>query len=70
MAGARKIDAHQVAAAISGLAEAGFVLEQPRVGLSEVGQARYHEIRAVLDDVTARANAELVPPGTAHRRQP
>jgi DNA-binding MarR family transcriptional regulator len=54
--GARKIDADQVEATISELAAAGLVLpgDETRVGLSEAGQARYHEIRAALDDVTAR----------------
>ena len=54
IASARKIDAHQVETAISELAEAGLVLDQPRVGLSEVGRARYDEIRAAVDGVTAR----------------
>src|SRR3984893_18761898 len=51
---ARKIDAHQVETAISELAAAGLVLDETRVSLSEVGQDRYHEIRAALADVTAR----------------
>ncbi len=51
---ARKIGARQVETAISELAEAGLVLDQPRVALTEVGQARHGLIRAALDDVTAR----------------
>jgi DNA-binding MarR family transcriptional regulator len=61
--GARKIDAHQVEAAISELADAGLVLpgDQTRVGLSEAGQARFHEIRAALQDVTGRLFADFPP---------
>lgn len=61
IAGARKIDAHQVETALSELTAAGLVLDQPRVGLSEVGQARYHEIRAAVDDVTARLFGDFPP---------
>jgi DNA-binding MarR family transcriptional regulator len=61
--GARKIDAYQVEAAISELADAGLVLpgDQTRVGLSEAGQARFHEIRAALQDVTGRLFADFPP---------
>jgi hypothetical protein len=34
--------------------------QQP-VGLSEAGQGRYHEIRATLEDVTARLFADFPP---------
>ena len=33
----------------------------PRVSLTEVGQARYREIRAALDDVTGRLFRDLSP---------
>jgi DNA-binding MarR family transcriptional regulator len=61
--GARKIDAHQVETAISELAAAGLVLpgDETRVGLSEAGQGRYHEIRAALQDVTARLFGDFPP---------
>jgi PPOX class probable F420-dependent enzyme len=52
--GARKIGAREVEAAISDVAAAGLVLDQPRVGLTEPGQVRYREIRAAFDEVTAR----------------
>ena len=63
IAAARKIDAYQVEAAISELAAAGLVLpgDESRVGLSEAGQGRYREIRAVLEDVTARLFAGFPP---------
>src|SRR5579859_8136268 len=51
---ARKIGARGVETAISELAAAGLVLDQPRVGLTESGQARYLQIRAAFDEVTAR----------------
>ena len=59
--GARKIAADQVESAISELTAAGLVLGQSRVGLSEAGQARYREIRAALDDVTARLFGDFPP---------
>ena len=59
--GARKIDAHQVETAISELAAAGLVLDETRVGLTEAGQARYHEIRADLGDITARLFGDFPP---------
>jgi DNA-binding MarR family transcriptional regulator len=56
--GARKIDEDQVETSISELTAAGLVQEVPsdqsRVCLSETGQARHHQIRAALDEVTAR----------------
>jgi hypothetical protein len=61
--GARKIDAHQVETAISELAAVGLVLpgDETRVGLSEAGQGLYHEIRAALQDVTARLFGDFPP---------
>jgi DNA-binding MarR family transcriptional regulator len=59
--GARKIGAEQVEAAVSELANAGLVLDQPRVSLTEAGQARYREIRAALNDVTGRLFRDLSP---------
>ena len=59
--GARKIGAHQVQAAISELAAADLVLDEPRVGLSGAGQARYREIRTALEDITARLFAGFPP---------
>jgi DNA-binding MarR family transcriptional regulator len=59
--GARKIDAHQVETALSELAAAGLVLDETRVGLTGAGQARYHEIRADLGDVTARLFGDFPP---------
>ncbi len=59
--GARKIDAEQVETAVRELAAAGLVLDQPRVRLTEAGQARYREIRAALDDVTGRLFGDIPP---------
>jgi hypothetical protein len=59
--GARKIGAEQVEAAVSELANAGLVLDQPRVSLTEAGQARDREIRAALNDVTGRLFRDLSP---------
>ena len=58
---ARKIDAHQVETAIAELTAAGLVLpgDQPR--LSETGQARHHEIRTALEEITARLFGDFPP---------
>ncbi len=65
IAGARKIDKHEVETSISELTAAGLVQQlpgdQPRVGLSETGQARYHQIRTDLEEVTARLFADFPP---------
>jgi hypothetical protein len=58
---ARKIGAEQVAAAVAELAAVGLALDQPRVSLTESGQARYREIRAALDDVTGRLFGDFPP---------
>jgi len=58
---ARKTDVRQVETAISELAAAGLVRDETSVGLSEAGQARYHEIRADLEDVTARLFGDFPP---------
>jgi len=52
--GARKIGVSEVETAISELAAAGLALDQPRIGLTEPGHARYLQIRAAFDEVTAR----------------
>jgi DNA-binding MarR family transcriptional regulator len=63
ISGARKIDKHEVETSLSELTAAGLVEqlpgEQPRVRLSETGQARYHEIRTALEEITARLFGEL-----------
>jgi len=63
IADARKIDAYQVEAAISELTAAGLVLPggESHVSLSEAGQDRYREIRAALEDITARLFADFPP---------
>jgi DNA-binding MarR family transcriptional regulator len=61
IATARKIDARQVETALAELAGAGLVLDQPRIILTEAGQARYDGIRAALDDVTARLFGDFPP---------
>jgi DNA-binding MarR family transcriptional regulator len=59
--GARKIDAQLVETAISELTAAGLLLDRPRVCLTEAGQARYREIRAALDEITARLFGDFPP---------
>jgi DNA-binding MarR family transcriptional regulator len=59
--GARKIGAEQVEAAVFELANAGLILDQPCVSLTETGRARYREIRAALDEVTGRLFGDLPP---------
>jgi hypothetical protein len=59
---ARKIDAPLVETAIAELTAAGLVLDGSQVGLTEAGRARHREIRATLDEVTARLFGDL-PPG-------
>jgi DNA-binding MarR family transcriptional regulator len=61
IAGARKIGAEQVEAAVSELAATGLALDQPHVSLTEAGQARYREIRAALDEVTGRLFGDFPP---------
>jgi len=62
---ARKLDGSQVEAAISELITAGLLQPlpggDPRVALTGTSQARYHQIRAVLDEVTARLFGSLPP---------
>ena len=59
--GARKIDAQLVEIAISELTSAGLILDRSRVGLTEAGQARHREIRAALNEVTARLFGDFPP---------
>jgi DNA-binding MarR family transcriptional regulator len=63
--GARKLDDSEVEAAISELITAGLVQplpgDLPRVGLTDAGQARYLQIRAALDEITARLFGDLPP---------
>ncbi len=59
--GARKIDAQLVETAISELTSAGLILDRSRVGLTEAGQARHREIRAALNEITARLFGDFPP---------
>lgn len=59
--GARKIDAQLVETAISELTAAGLILDRSRVGLTEAGQARHREIRAALNEITARLFGDFPP---------
>ena len=47
--------------AISELTSAGLILDRSRVGLTEAGQARHREIRAALNEVTARLFGDFPP---------
>jgi DNA-binding MarR family transcriptional regulator len=63
MTGALKIDESAALAAIAELTTAQLLEALPgrgsRVGLTGAGQARYHRIRAALDELTARLYGDL-----------
>ncbi len=63
MTGALKIDDSAALAAIGELTASrlleGLPGEGSRVGLTDAGQARYHQIRAALDEITARLYGDL-----------
>jgi hypothetical protein len=63
MTGALKIDDAVALAVIAELTAAQLLQGLPgqgsRVGLTDAGQARYHQIRAALDEITARLYGDL-----------
>jgi DNA-binding MarR family transcriptional regulator len=64
ISGARKISQPEVESAISELTESGLAKSLPgddHIGLTELGQARYEQIRTALGDVTARLFGGLPP---------
>jgi DNA-binding MarR family transcriptional regulator len=67
IAGARKLPARQVEAAVAELAAEGLLEQVPggdghlRVALTEGGQARFGQIRGALEEVTARLFGDLPP---------